>query len=396
LPFGAVRKYQNASVGLPFCVVRACIWTLIGGSITNTWIGSGQSGIGRILVVGGGLSRTDITSAGAIDNITVKAIVVHYDDGVPDLSGGDIESSTITAGEAGIGRISFTGGDLCDASIVSAGPIGSIVGSAVVLHYQDEAPGVLGGNIIRTTIKAGDQAIGRIALRGGCLGSETDHIEIDCGLLGAVSVRGIRYLYDTTEIPMLDRHGCARTSYTGNRLVRISPEYGMAGGEAWMNLKSAGKVDSIRVAGGALGGKIEAAGGIGEIRLRSVALVKPGHYMGIPCVASDYQITVADLLADIVVGSGNGRQSIGSISLHGGSIVGDVNAAGTIGRIRATGYGIIDTNYNEPELNGATILSKNFNSTGIKVLHLVMPHAKAAPVDEYPYSGGLVTICVGG
>ena len=377
--------------------------TVIGGDLDDSNISVGQGGIGTICVIGGDLLSTTIQSVGPIGSIVTKSGMGNDGQGSPVITDGDISGCGITVSAGGIGRIRIVGGCLYGTDIDTAGPICSITVKVVVTTDEDGEPEILGGGIEATTIEAGatgEEDIGRIALRGGSLGSETNPIDIDCGHLGALRVRAIKYVSDTVEMPMLDRHGCARTNSDGDELVRISPLYELSGGEAWMDLKTAGTVDSIHVAGGALGGKLEAAGGIGEIRLRSVALVAPGHYRGMTCVTDEDQMAVADLLADIVVGSGDG-QSIGSITLRGGSIQGDVDAAGSIGRIRATSFGIVSDD--EPELSGGSILSDNFNSTGIKSLKLANPsEPKGVPVadppSEDPFGGfsGAVILNVGG
>lgn len=306
------------------------------------------SGIGRILVEGGDISDCQITT----DVTAIRQI--HVVDG-------DLSDCQITTRETSVGKVLVEGGDLRGTHITSGVHIDSIVVEARVDYDEQGVGTVRGGNIMDSTITAGELPgqgpIGRIVVRGGDLGSEASWIEIKCSQLEAVSVEPIQYVAGTIEMPLLDERAHVQTDAGGDGVTRTSPLYGLWGGAAWVDIE-AYRVKRIDVTGGALGGRIEAHRSIGQIRMQSVPLAAPYGCLGLTWVPSADQIAVADLLAEIVAGDNRVAHSISSINLRGGSIRGNVRAARSIGRIEASSLGIV--NGDSPRLSGGSIFSKDF------------------------------------
>ncbi len=288
--------------------------------------------------------------------------------GVDPDAGNDF-GADLNIGIGGIKQITVTGGDLTGA-IYSQGSIDKITVTAMSWWNPDGPEGgTRGGNILSPEIAAGvvkgKPSLGPVTLTGGSFGTDDSPVDLTgiSGDIGNITIKALTYKSGMAEV--LDKNG--EPVYLNNGDPKMTPVFWTRGGGIAAVIDTSGKVGNLTTVGGDLAGTIHAKNGIGAISVQAVTrnAKKLTLIGGVNYVASEENMTPANLLADLSAETATNAFAIKSIAVTGGNISSHVEVTGKIGPVSTTAVAIVNSTLDSAETVGGNFDSELFKASGI-------------------------------
>jgi len=285
-------------------------------------------------------TKTDTTDPSGFNaDLTVGSLyytLVKYGDYAGVTSDGNIGSTTVF------------GGNIVGSMVSNLGTIGSILVKAYAAYDKaTNSATVTGGSFLGEQLHAQQntrgKSIGNVLCIGGSFGDPGAEVEVRApGDVGKVQAKKLRY----------------KESMVGRKSV-----YTYQGGGIWTDLNIGGRLASLLAQGNDIDGTIDAAEGMGGVKAEGILLQKDGSIAGTSYTTDATKLLPAHVKASLTGGLDAFKTAVSSITVIGGSILGDLDVIGKVGDVLVKAFAHWDGATETVTFTGGGIESSVFEAS---------------------------------